>query len=130
MRNPGRTVAIAILAASLGTAQAQDKLPLVKVVATGGTIANTPSGRLHAGEVAEAIPQLKQVARLEVEEVIRDHPGRHDEPDDFSASTGLPLIFVDTRSGKHIVVVYEDLSEEDLVIVRPKTAYPVREYGA
>ncbi|HZT63440.1 MAG TPA: asparaginase, partial [Burkholderiales bacterium] len=51
--------------------QAQDKLPLVKVVATGGTIANTPSGRLHAGEVAEAIPQLKKVARLEVEEVMR-----------------------------------------------------------
>jgi L-asparaginase len=44
---------------------------LVKVVATGGTIANTPSGRLHAREVAEAIPELKQVARLEVEEVVR-----------------------------------------------------------
>ena len=56
---------------AFGAAQAQDRLPLVKVVATGGTIANTPSGRLHAGEVAEAIPQLKKVARLEVEEVIR-----------------------------------------------------------
>jgi L-asparaginase len=52
-------------------AAAQDKLPLVKVVATGGTIANTPSGRLHAGEVADAIPALKKLARLEVEEVIR-----------------------------------------------------------
>jgi L-asparaginase len=49
----------------------QDNLPLVVVVATGGTIANTPSGRLHAGEVADAIPALKTVARLEVEEVIR-----------------------------------------------------------
>lgn len=61
-------LALVLLAAS---AQAQDTLPLVKVVATGGTIANTPSGRLHAGEVAEAIPQLKKVARLEVEEVMR-----------------------------------------------------------
>ena len=52
-------------------AAAQDKLPLVKVVATGGTIANTPSGRRHAGEVADAIPALKKLARLEVEEVIR-----------------------------------------------------------
>jgi L-asparaginase len=59
------------LAAAACVAQAQDKLPLIKVVATGGTIANTPSGRLHAGEVAEAIPALKKVARLEVEEVIR-----------------------------------------------------------
>jgi L-asparaginase len=48
-----------------------DKLPLVAVLATGGTIANTPSGRLHAGEVAEAIPALKTVARLEVEELVR-----------------------------------------------------------
>jgi L-asparaginase type II len=48
-----------------------DRLPLVRVVATGGTIANTPSGRLHAGEVAEAIPELKKVARLEVEELVR-----------------------------------------------------------
>jgi L-asparaginase len=59
------------LALAGGAAHAQDKLPLVKVVATGGTIANTPSGRLHAGEVAEAIPALKSVARLDVEEVIR-----------------------------------------------------------
>lgn len=49
----------------------QDRLPLVKVVATGGTIANTPSGRLHAGEVADAIPELRKFARLEVEEVVR-----------------------------------------------------------
>ena len=55
----------------LGVAHAQDKLPLIKVFATGGTIANTPSGRLHAGEVAEAIPALKKVARLEVDEVMR-----------------------------------------------------------
>jgi L-asparaginase len=46
-------------------------LPLVAILATGGTIANTPSGRLHAGEVADAIPALKKVARLEVEEIIR-----------------------------------------------------------
>lgn len=47
------------------------ELPLIKIVATGGTIANTPSGRLHAGEVAEAIPDLKTTARIEIEEVCR-----------------------------------------------------------
>ena len=46
--------ALVFLAASVSAADAQDKLPLVKVVATGGTIANTPSGRLNAGEVANA----------------------------------------------------------------------------
>ena len=59
------------LTAAAVAAVAQDKLPLIKIVATGGTIANTPSGRLHAGEVADAIPALKKIARLEVEEVIR-----------------------------------------------------------
>jgi L-asparaginase len=51
--------------------ESRKDLPLVAVVATGGTIANTPSGRLHAGEVADAIPALRSVARLEVEELIR-----------------------------------------------------------
>jgi L-asparaginase len=51
--------------------ESRNHLPLVAVVATGGTIANTPSGRLHAGEVADAIPSLRSVARLEVEELIR-----------------------------------------------------------
>ncbi len=64
-------VGFVLLLAGVGEVQSQEKLPLVKIVATGGTIANTPSGRLHAGEVAEAIPDLKKVARLEVEEIIR-----------------------------------------------------------
>jgi L-asparaginase len=66
-----RLIAVLGFACLISAAHAQDKLPLIKVVATGGTIANTPSGRLHAGEVAEAIPALKKVARLEVEEVMR-----------------------------------------------------------
>ncbi len=65
-----------------------------------------------------------------VEEVIRDHPGSHDDPDDYSASTGLPLIYRDTSSGVRIVVVYEVWSDDDLIIIRPKTAYPVKEYGS
>ncbi|TMH70838.1 MAG: asparaginase [Betaproteobacteria bacterium] len=71
MRKIGSVPIFLALALGVASAQAQDKLPLIKVVATGGTIANTPSGRLHAGEVAEAIPALKKVARLEIEEVIR-----------------------------------------------------------
>ncbi len=66
-----RIIAVLLFACLAGTLYAQEKLPLIKIVATGGTIANTPSGRLHAGEVAEAIPQLKKVARLEVEELMR-----------------------------------------------------------
>ena len=64
-------LAAAALAFHIGGVQAQDNLPLIKIMATGGTIANTPSGRLSANEVLEAIPDLKKIARLEVEEVIR-----------------------------------------------------------
>src|SRR5229473_1278887 len=71
MRKMGSVPIFLASALVIASASAQDKLPLIKVVATGGTIANTPSGRLHAGEVAEAIPQLKKIARLEVEEVMR-----------------------------------------------------------
>ena len=67
----GRCAAVFLLVVNASAAGAQEKLPLVKVVATGGTIANTPSGRLNAGEVADAIPALKKVARLEVEEIFR-----------------------------------------------------------
>src|SRR5690349_2064087 len=72
-RSPNSMIRSLMVIALLGSnpALAQEKLPLIKVVATGGTIANTPSGRLHAGEVAEAIPQLRKVARLEVEELMR-----------------------------------------------------------
>src|SRR3982751_6500665 len=71
MRKMGSVPIFLALMLAIGTTSSQEKLPLIKVVATGGTIANTPSGRLHAGEVAEAIPQLKKVARLDVEEVMR-----------------------------------------------------------
>jgi hypothetical protein len=70
-----------------------------------------------------------EVTVEDVEEVIRDHPGHHDDPDDYSESSGLPLIYGDTSSGKHIVVIFEDLSDADLIIIRPKTAYPVKAYG-
>ena len=66
-----RVAAACVFALCASAAHSQGKLPLIKVVATGGTIANTPSGRLNAGEVADAIPALRKVARLEVEEVIR-----------------------------------------------------------
>ena len=71
MIDPIRCAVIVLLVSGMSAAAAHEPLPLVKVVATGGTIANTPSGRLNAAEVADAIPALKRVARLEVEEVVR-----------------------------------------------------------
>lgn len=46
-------------------------LPLVKIIATGGTIANTTGGRITGNALISAIPQLKDHAQLEVEEFSR-----------------------------------------------------------
>ena len=54
---------------------------------------------------------------------------RGNRPDASSDSTGNPIVFGTTAAGKRIAVVYTDESEDDLVIIRPVTAYPVREYG-
>ena len=68
-----------------------------------------------------------EITAEEVEEVLSDHPGQ--QPDAYSDTTGNPIIFGTTSSGKRIAVVYSDESDADLVIIRPVTAYPVREYG-
>ncbi|WOI57960.1 asparaginase [Palleronia sp. LCG004] len=62
----------AALALTSLTATAQESdLPLIKVVATGGTIANTPDGRLSVDAVIEALPVVESLAELQTEEVTR-----------------------------------------------------------
>ncbi len=63
----------------------------------------------------------------DVEHVLFGHHGDHCDAD--SDTTGNPIIFGTTSTGKRIAVVYSDESQDDLVIIRPVTAYPVREYG-
>jgi hypothetical protein len=69
----------------------------------------------------------REVSAEEVEEVLSGHPG--DGSDAYSDATDNPIVFGTTSSGKRIAVVYSDESDADLVIIRPVTAYPVREYG-
>lgn len=58
------------------------------------------------------------VSKSEVEEVLAD-PIDHD----ISRSTGFPVLFGYTRSGRHLMVVYERIDEAEAV--RPITAYDV-----
>lgn len=61
-----------LLAASGVHAQAPSTAkPLVKIIATGGTIANSPTGRMSIDSVMQNIPQLKDVAELEVIDYAR-----------------------------------------------------------
>ena len=45
--------------------------PLVKIVATGGTIANSPGGRMSIESVMQKVPDLAQVADLEILDYAR-----------------------------------------------------------
>ncbi|NNE37754.1 MAG: asparaginase [Gammaproteobacteria bacterium] len=61
------------LFALLINVQSQDmnNLPLVKIIATGGTIANTAQGRLSVDDVLRDIPEIRSIAKIEVRDYIR-----------------------------------------------------------
>lgn len=48
-------------------------------------------------------------------------------PHSVSESTGRPIVFGSTHTGRFIVVVYEILNRHDPLILRPITAYEVPE---
>ncbi len=52
-------------------AQGMNNLPLVKIIATGGTIANTAQGRLSVDEVLKDIPEIRDIANIEIRDYIR-----------------------------------------------------------
>lgn len=61
------------------------------------------------------------VTAEEFEEVL----GSPTASDDVSRSTGRPVRFGWTSTGKHIVVVYEVAGDGRYTVVRPVTAYEV-----
>ena len=56
------------LEASAGSVQADDVRPVVRLVATGGTISNRDGGRLTADDLLAAVPQLAAHVRAEAEQ--------------------------------------------------------------
>jgi uncharacterized DUF497 family protein len=55
----------------------------------------------------------------EVEQVLHDPANRPT----ISRSTGRPAVFGATATGKDILVVYEVLETEPVIVIRPITAY-------
>lgn len=67
-----RAVALVCMLALAPAANAQPvQPPLVKIVATGGTIANSPDGRMAVDTVLAQIPQVSRYARIEVVDLMR-----------------------------------------------------------
>lgn len=76
--SPARRLALACSLAffSIPAATAQDAgtppgLPIVKIFATGGTIANTPDGRIAVQAIIDELPEVEDIAELRVEDVTR-----------------------------------------------------------
>jgi uncharacterized DUF497 family protein len=61
------------------------------------------------------------VTKEEVEEVLQNATD-----DDLSRSSGRPVVFGDTNSGRHLMVVYDEIDEDT---VYPVTAYEVPRRG-
>jgi len=57
------------------------------------------------------------VAKEEVEEVVQDAMDK-----DISRSSGRPVVFGDTRTGRHLMVVYDEIDNDTIY---PVTAYEV-----
>jgi len=109
-----RRLAVGLLTLITAAALAADeRLPLVKVVATGGTIANTPSGRLHAGEVVDAIPELKKIARLDVEEIIRVGSSSISLDNWLTLAKRINEIFAKEKDVKGVVVTHGSNTVEE-----------------
>ena len=74
-RRVALSLTLAALAAVLpnlaSIAGAQTGRPVVKIVATGGTIANTPDGRISVEQIITELPEVESIADLRVEDVTR-----------------------------------------------------------
>lgn len=64
-------VAMVATPPNLKAQPAADQPPLVKIIATGGTIANSPDGRMAVDTVLAQIPQISEHARIEVTDYVR-----------------------------------------------------------
>ena len=63
------TLALIVLGLAAGVAAAQNALPRVRLLATGGTISNRNGGRLTAEELVQSMPGLDRYATPEYEQI-------------------------------------------------------------
>ena len=73
LRNLAILLGIAFVLGPLARTQADENpaRPFVKIIATGGTIANSPDGRMAVETVLEQIPAIAGVADIEVRDYVR-----------------------------------------------------------
>ena len=70
---PMMSIAMVVVALQTGlvSAQSADDKPNIKIIATGGTIANSPDGRMAVDTVLGQVPRIGEFANIEVRDYIR-----------------------------------------------------------
>jgi L-asparaginase len=109
------------------------ELPLVKIVATGGTIANSADGRLSVESVLEHIPQIKDHARIEVHDYIRVGSSSITLDNEIGLWQTITKILREERDVDGIVITHGSNTSEEtawLMNLTLKTSTPVVVVGA
>jgi L-asparaginase len=83
----------------------QEQLPLIKVIATGGTIANTPGEVRISGEAyVKALPEISKYARLDVEDFMRVGSSKLGPEHWLKLAKKCNRIFIDQNDVQGIVI--------------------------
>jgi len=99
-------VGIAFVGHPGGIALGEDQLPLIKVIATGGTIANTPEGRISGEDLVQAIPDIKKFARLDVVDLMRVGSSEMGPLHWLQLAKAINRIYAEEEQVKGIVVTH------------------------
>lgn len=87
---------------------------MIKVIATGGTITNSPAGRLAADEAVAQLPQVAAIAEIRVDEVHRVASSALGIDDMVGISNAVNRTFADEPNVEGIVITVGSNQSEDL----------------
>jgi L-asparaginase len=102
-----------LLAPSVTIGAPAPQRPLVKIVATGGTIANSPGGRLAVDTVLAQIPEIANHARIEVLDLIRVGSSSISVQNWLDISAAVNRIFADEPQVAGVVVTHGSNTSEE-----------------
>ena len=96
---------------------AKSELPRVHIVATGGTIAATPSGLLSVAELTAAVPEISALATISVEDFVSIGSSSMTPEIQFSLAQHIDTLFMDESLSAVIVTHGTDSLEETAYLV-------------
>lgn len=94
-----------------------NQLPIVHILATGGTIASSSSGLVTAEELIEAVPGIERLARIVVEDFVSIGSSRMTPAIQFSLAQRINELFADDKLAGVVITHGTDSLEETAFFV-------------